>query len=320
MNKVMWSVAGAALAVTTLGCLGGLVGTPTPTPTNTLTQTIAPQAAQADTPTPTTGGPTPIPPPTRIPSPTQPPEGEAAEPSLEPTATEGAGPYVEIEPNLGPLGTGVRVSGRRFPASSTISLSWVGPGGQSEQFTEVVAGTEGEFTLSLTIPSQWPGGAPVEGQNLQLSAITGQGGDTYVAWANFRYVEPWVPPETLSVTYRNDTYHYAIDLPAGWQFSDSNPANVRFTGPAGGSGFVRVVEGVDENTAANALMAELAPGQATTRSPSALGGNSGLRVVVDATGQVYWFLPHAGRIYTLHFEATTADTSNLILSSFRFTG
>ena len=67
-------------------------------------------------------------------------------------------------------------------------------------------------------------------------------------------------------------------------------------------------------------MAELAPGQATTRSPSALGGNSGLRVVVDATGRVYWFLPHAGRIYALHFEADTVETSNLILSSFRFTG
>jgi hypothetical protein len=223
-----------------------------------------------------------------------------------------------MEPNLGELNQSVRITAYGFVPDSIVALHWtqpgVAPGGAA--FQTVKVDDSGEFAVTVTVPTIWPGGTPTEHAFIELRAV---GEENHQAWASYAYVPPFQPFVAPGDTYTNSTYGYAVDLPSGWGGLDSNPADVLF-GPGGAANgsFIRVVADPDVNAVIDAIMAEVASGQSYAAEDGLLGALSGQRVVVD-DGQVYWFLEQGGSTYVLHFVADDAAVAEFTYSTFRFT-
>ena len=81
----------------------------------------------------------------------------------------------------------------------------------------------------------------------------------------------------------------------------------------GGVNFIQVVSNSDVNGVIDSLMPQFAPGSSFTKLDSAIGVESAVRVTVDSSGLIYWFVAHNGQTYVLHFPE-----SDLVIGSFRF--
>lgn len=326
-----------ALSVMLSGCnlfnLGGQPATDeTPaaeaaTPAIPTPATLAPTLDTAlSTPTATPTGasgdlaPTPIPPPTEIAPPTV--EGEEGG-TPAPATPDISGPGISINPALGEPGEVVHVDGDGFGPYAAVTLHWCAPDGPTGPvYWDEMADENGSFEVDLIVPpaAQWPGGAPKEGDMLQLRAKSEKLGDYYY-WANFTYVKRFIPAETLVQTYTNTDYGYAIDLPNAWTWSweEDDTSDVRFLSPsAKGRGFIRVVNTSDMGAAVSAVMAAEATGQSYTTEQKQLGAHTGVEAKAG-NGLIVWFISHGGRIYALSFTKDNGEFHAIIASSFRFT-
>ena len=332
-------LAGAVALLVLSGC--GLFGgqttqePPTLTPTSPLPTlppvTLAPTLPQVTlapptlTPSPTDNlAPTALPAPTEIvpltPTP-QGAEGQAASGTPAPASALG-GPGISINPQLGEPGETIVVTGSGFPPNSTITLHW-GPvnGPIGPVYWEVQSDATGAFTVGLIVlpADRWPGGAPREGDFLQLRATSPNMGGAYY-WANFRYVKRFNPVTSLVQTYTNEEYGYAIDLPNGWRWSwDENEGtdDVRFTAPSGvGKGFILVLSASSAGAVIPSVMSAEFPGQTYTTAEATLGAYPGTSATT-ANGRTVWFIPRGGRVYVLSFTDDNGQFYLIIASSFR---
>lgn len=302
-SKRYLAISVAVLAGTLIGC--HFPGTSAET---TFTPAV-PVLSPTVTPAPTAAGPTPLPSPTPLLTPTPMPTPAETAPV--------SGPGIALQDNMGEPGEQVIITGSGFVPSEAISLHWTAPDGAlTDPFETITADEEGAFTLITTVPTAWPGGEPQEGDFLQLRAVTGY----YTYWANFRYVERFVPGATLVLNYTNPTYGYAVDLPNSWEWDDDDETNVTFSAPTGTSGgFIRVAAGGDAAAVAQALMPEIAPGQTVTLVQGMLGASSGVQVTTSQ-GQVVWFVPSGGQTVIVSFWNDAGSDYAIITTSFRFTG
>lgn len=259
---------------------------------------------------------TPVPSPTDLPPVT--PPTEAPPPTITATPTrDPSAVTVLMQPNLGDFGQVVTVNGFGFEPDSSVALHWtqpgVAPGGAA--FKTVEVDDEGEFETTVTIPRDWPGGTPTEHAFLELRVI---GEENREAWATYAYVPPFEQFQAPGATYTSTAHGYAVDIPPGWEWEDSDPANVTF-GPGGvaNGSFIRVVANPDVDAVISAVMGEVASGIAYNVEDGLLGTQAGKRVVAD-DGQVYWFLEHGGSTYALHFVADE-EVAEFTYSTLRFT-
>ena len=199
-----------------------------------------------------------------------------------------------------------------------FALHWARPGMAliGNPAMQVDVDSFGAFEVTLTVPISWPGGIPADHDSIELHAI---GIEDREAWAAYAYMPPPIEYVAPGGTYTNETYGYAVDLPSGWTAQEADPVNVIF-GPPGGvfNSFIRVSFNSDPNAVIDALMAEFAPGLLLGIEEGQLGVESGTRVTVTDDRQIYWFVPHNGRTYVLHFDAPEGSSSDLIYSTFRF--
>jgi hypothetical protein len=283
------------------------------------------------TPTPTVEGglgPTPLPAPTQI-DPGAAQEGEAAEGAaagedeLAPVVPTPAptGPGISLSPGVGEPGEIVMVDGGGFEPNTTVALHWGPPDGDTGPlYWEEETDDDGEFSVGLIVPpaDRWPGGGAEEGELFQLRAFTEELGDFYY-WANFKYVERFIPEVTLVLTFENPDYGYALDLPNAWTWSwiEDFTEDVRFASGDGTSrGFVRVIGTSNVNSAIQTVMAEEAAGQSYNTEQKQLGAYPGTEASA-ANGLVVWFIPQGGRVYAVSFTKSDGSFYTLIASTFR---
>jgi hypothetical protein len=295
-----------------VGCnYPGLSGDPTPTVTVRLPPPFI-TSGSSDSATPSGGtGPTALPSPTPFLTPT--PRSE----SPEEEAPGFQSPGLFIEPDMGELGESIVVTGGGFEPGEEVSLYWTVPDEQPGQaFQTIEADEEGGFRLTTTVPTTWPGRAPQSGDFLQLQAVAG----FYACWANFRYVTRFGSQPTLTQTYTNTTYGYAIDLPGGWSWDDSDTANVTFNLPSGpAEGFIRVEPGSDTNAIVGQVMQEIAPAASPAPVQAMLGATMGTQAATG-DGRVVWFIPDGDRVVVLSFWDDTFHDYAQITTTFRFMG
>ncbi|HEV2890113.1 MAG TPA: sigma factor-like helix-turn-helix DNA-binding protein [Frankiaceae bacterium] len=147
---------GVFVAFATTGGGGDPTAVPTfdvesPTPTPSASASVTP------TPTPTTASPTPtataMPTPTLTPTPTA-----TASPTASATFVTG-NERIAISPNAGPNGTTVRVTGSGWRPGSTVSLSYIGPLGDTDQRGSVTVREDGTFSGTIVAydPERIPG-------------------------------------------------------------------------------------------------------------------------------------------------------------------
>jgi len=98
-----------------------------------------------------------------------------------------ASPAIQLKPVSGGPDTRVSVTGEGFPAKAALSVR-LGPpdvGATPQSYGEVVADTEGRFTLTFPMPGQWPDGTPITAQPLIVVVINEDG--SVKATAPFRF-------------------------------------------------------------------------------------------------------------------------------------
>lgn len=169
--------------------------TPSPTPTLTEAATVEPTATATLTPTllptetptapaePTatatlTPLPTETPTSTETPSPV--PTETATEPAPPPTATPTAPllPYAAVTPATGNGGTQVLISGGGFPANVAVEVylgvfsGSASDTGDLERYAATTTDSAGAYQVSLTLPDNWPNGAPVQPGKLLIMVAT----------------------------------------------------------------------------------------------------------------------------------------------------
>jgi hypothetical protein len=283
------------------------------------------------TPTPTVEGglaPTALPEPTQI-EPGAAAEGEADEGEAQPEdelapvvpTPAPTGPGISMTPGVGEPGEIVIVDGSGFEPNSTVSLHWGPPNGDTGPvYWEEETDDDGNFSVGLIVPpaERWPGGSPDEGELFQLRAFSEDLGDFYY-WANFKYVDRFIPEASLVLTFENPDYGYAVDLPNAWTWNwvEDFTEDVRFaSGDGASTGFVRVIETSNVNSAIQTVMAEEAAGQSYNTEQKQLGAYPGTEATA-ANGLVVWFIPQGGRVYAVSFTRSDGTFYTLVASTFR---
>lgn len=306
--------------------------TPTSPPTIaiTLAPTLPPESAgggAASPAAPEGGGstslaPTPLPPPTQIGAGTPGAVGTGTATIAPPAG--GSGDGISIDPQLGEPGEIIVVNGSGFAPSEKVSLHWAKPDGPTGPvYYELTTDESGNFNVGLIVPpaESWPGGAPKEGDYIQLRAKSASLGDFYY-WANFRYIKRFNPVTSLVQTYTNSTYGYAIDLPNAWTWSwkGDDTSDVRFYAPSPqkGWGFIRVLNTGNVQSAIDTIMAAEFSGQTYTKKDIGAGKYPGTEIKTSG-GTVVWFVPSGSRTYVLTFTDNEGKFYQLVAASFRFT-
>jgi hypothetical protein len=99
-------------------------------------------------------------------------------------------PAIGLDPVTGGPGTLVAVSGSGFPAQLPVCVR-LGPpstGASPQSYGDAVTDDDGRFSLSLTMPVQWPDGTPIAETDLVV-VVLNENGSTK-ATAPFRYLPP----------------------------------------------------------------------------------------------------------------------------------
>lgn len=86
-------------------------------------------------------------------------------------------PSITLAPLAGGAGTVVTVTGFDFPAGTHVSLR-LGPpdvGATPQSYAETTAGSDGRFSLSFTVPQQWPDGRIITETELTVIVLNEDG-------------------------------------------------------------------------------------------------------------------------------------------------
>ena len=86
-------------------------------------------------------------------------------------------PVIALNPQTGGVQTLVAVTGDNFPAGTAVMLR-LGPpdvGATPFSYASGIAGGDGRFTLSFTVPESWPDGLPITETNLTVIVLNEDG-------------------------------------------------------------------------------------------------------------------------------------------------
>ncbi len=315
---------------------------PTSTPTPfTLAPTLPPDDTEAseesgsDTAIEEDRAPTPLPEPTAIPAAGE--DSEQAEDSEAPEGdeeTEGA-PTVEIDrsgigivmdPNLGEPTDVVLIVGFGFEPGEEVTLYWAPlEGERAEEDARIDADSNGEFERLVMIPpvDEWPDGPPEELDYIQMRAYAPSLAEQEFYFVNFRYVPRFGSVTGLVLEFVNPDYPYIVEAPNAWTWTwdigdgDDPADNVRFEGPSGGSGFIRVFNTTNVDSVITAVMQQEFDTSYTTETAT-VGAYPATQAVTDA-GNFVLFIPNDGFVYAVSFSNSSEQRIDSMLSSFRFT-
>lgn len=308
---------------------------PTSTPTPfTLAPTLGPEDEAAEEEE--DRAPTPLPEPTEIP-----PAGEeAADGDEENTDGEGeeaaeeeatvefdrSGIGLVMDPNLGEPTDVVLVIGFGFEPGEEVTLYWAPTSGdRGAEDARIDADSNGEFERLVMIPppDEWPSGPPDELDYIQMRAYSPSLEEGEFYFANFRYIPRFGTEAGLVLEFNNPDFPYSVGTPNAWTWEwdigeseDPRPADdVRFAGPNGESGFIRVFESSNVSDVILTVMSQEFDDEYTTEDAT-VGAYPGTQASIDG-GDLVLFIPNDGLVYAVSFSQPNGMTINTILSSFR---
>jgi len=275
--------------------------------------------------------PTPLPEPTTISSENGEEDGEAGGEESEPEDIEfdRSGIGLIMEPNLGEPGDIVEVIGFGFEPGEEVVLYWSPLDGErGEEDARIDADSGGEFERLVMIPpaEEWPGGPPNELDYIQMRAYSPSLREGEYYFVNFRYIKRFLSEGGIVLEFENPDYPYRVGAPNAWSWTwevtddegNTIPArNVRFEGPNGEEGFIRVFENTNVSSIIKTVMSEEFGGSYTTED-SSLGAYPGTQAVTD-DGELVLFLTNGGRTYAVSFSLANGEPYDSIISTFRFT-
>ena len=98
-------------------------------------------------------------------------------------------PTIALTPDRGGAGSRITVSGTGFPANSGVTITF-GPtqataNARLDSGSGVAADADGEFTVVVVLPGQWPDGSPIAESALVIQAQTA--GGQWFAWQTLGY-------------------------------------------------------------------------------------------------------------------------------------
>jgi len=136
-------------------------------------------------------------------------------------AIEQAEPAIVLDPMTGGPGTPVVVIGSGFPAKIPVSVR-LGPpsvGATPQSYGDTTTDAEGIFTLSFTMPAQWPDGAPITQSEMVVVALNEDG--SIKATAPFDYT----PSLSGTVTLASPTTDVHQQVILAWH-RENRPAGL----------------------------------------------------------------------------------------------
>jgi len=98
-------------------------------------------------------------------------------------------PTISLSPDQGGAGSRITISGAGFPANSGVTITF-GPtqataNARLASGSGVAADADGEFTIVVVLPGQWPDGSPITGSALVIQAQAA--GGQWFAWQTLDY-------------------------------------------------------------------------------------------------------------------------------------
>lgn len=159
-------------------------------------------------------------------------------PTATPTPTVETQPFVDLSPASGATGTTVRVAGGGFPATTQVDLYLGGvvrgaaaeaaAAGQSH--ATAITDRFGNFSMTFTVPTTWPDGAPVEPGKLFVLVATADFGVEAGATFDVIGVPPTVSVEpSASVSPSSGGPGTRVTV-SGGGFPDNSTVNVYLAG------------------------------------------------------------------------------------------
>lgn len=281
--------------------------------------------------------PTPLPEPTPIPAAGEEADGEGSEDETDGEGEEEAeeAPAVEfdrsgiglvMDPNLGEPTDVVLVIGFGFEPGEEVVLYWAPLDGErGAEDARIDADSNGEFERLVMIPpaDEWPNGPPAELDYVQMRAYAPSLAEGEYYFANFRYIPRFGGVQGLVLFFENPDFPYSVEAPNAWTWEwdigtgeTPEPADdVRFRGPNGETGFIRVFNATNVDSVIAAVMDQEFDANYTTETAT-VGAYPGTQAVTDG-GNLVLFIPANGFVYAVSFSQSNGQPLNNMLSSFR---
>lgn len=248
-----------------------------------------------------------------------------------------ASPAIALNPDDGAPDTEVMVTGTGFPAATEVNVR-LGPpdvGATPQSYGTAVTDAEGDFTLSFTMPAQWPDGTAITERDLVVVAINQD--------ANVKATAPFdlllvsdastdQPQSRLVQAYTNAEGGFSLLLPPDWEVmgpSESKLGSQYLLGsvplsnrqaPENSSLFVADAASLSVQEAAQLLCAGCAP--APELEETILNGlGAWLAVVggVDLPELEWFFVQGNGKtiFFSIH-DPDTLETLDGVVQTFGF--